>query len=113
MKVLLDHCVPRPYEKQLVGHDAIHTSRLGWGKLENGSLLTAAEEAGFAAMVTVDRGVRFQQNMAGRAIGVISLRVPKNDLATLSPMASLVNAHLEKLKPGEIIVIRHPDWRGA
>ena len=60
MKILLDHCVPRPFERLLLGHEAIHTSRLAWQRLENGDLLSAAEEAGFLVLITVDRSMQYQ-----------------------------------------------------
>ncbi len=77
--------MPRPFERLLVGHEAIHTSRLRWGHLSNGRLLSAAQEAGFDAIVTVDDNLRFQQNMKGRSICVLCLRSLKNDVPTLSP----------------------------
>ena len=95
----------------ILGHEAIHTSRLGWGHLANGRLLRAAEDAGFPVMVTVDRSMQFQQNMDGRQIAVIYLRVPRNDLVNLEPMAELVASRLEGLVAGTISILYHPDWR--
>ena len=111
MKILLDHCVPRPFERQLAGHEATHTSRLGWGRLDNGGLLSAAENAGYQVLITVDRNMQFQQSMSGRQISVISLRVPKNDLASLTPMANLILARLDRLEPGSVVTVQHPDWK--
>jgi len=95
----------------ILGHEAIHTSRLGWGHLANGRLLRVAEDAGFAVMVTVDRSMQFQQNMDGRQIAVIYLRVPRNDLVSLEPMAEQVVSHLNALVAGSISILYHPDWR--
>lgn len=106
MKVLLDNCVPRPFLRHLPGHAVLHCSHVGWERLSNGKLLTAAENAGFQAIVTVDQGIRFQQDMTGRQIAIICLEVVRNDLPTLIPMAELVMRALEEIQAGGIVVVR-------
>jgi predicted nuclease of predicted toxin-antitoxin system len=110
LKLLLDHCMPRRFGRLLLGHEVIHTSRLGWGDLKNGQLLAAAEGAGFDVMVTVDRSMRFQQNLTGRNLSVIFLLSPGNDAPTLSPLADLVLDQLGTLPRGSVVTIKHPDW---
>ncbi len=34
--------------------------------MENGALIHAAEAAGFAILITCDRNIRYQQNLAAR-----------------------------------------------
>lgn len=109
MKILLDHCLPRPFERLLEGQEARHTSRLGWGKLSNGKLLNAAEEADFQVFVTIDQGLRYEQNLASRRLAVIALQSPSNDIPTLTPMAKLVLDALKTIQPGQVLVLRHPD----
>jgi hypothetical protein len=41
--------------------------------LENGDLLTVAEAAGFEVLVTTDKNLRYQQNLAGRKLAVVVL----------------------------------------
>jgi hypothetical protein len=36
-------------------------------------LLTAAEEAGFDLLLTTDKNIRYQQNLAGRRIAIVVL----------------------------------------
>jgi len=45
----------------------------GWDRLKNGDLLTAAEEAGFDLLLTTDKNIRYQQNLAGRKIAIVVL----------------------------------------
>ena len=45
----------------------------GWDTLDNGALLNAAEEAGFAVLLTTDRRIRYQQNLASRRISLVVL----------------------------------------
>jgi hypothetical protein len=64
---------------QPVVHDAYGSFDLlrGWDTLGNGALLNAAEDAGFELLLTTDRRIRDQQNLAARRIAlVIHLRPP-------------------------------------
>jgi hypothetical protein len=108
VKVLLDHCMPRPFERLLPSPEVVHTSRLGWGSLINGELLRTAEEAGFHVMVTVDKNMPYQQNIPGRQISLVVIDSPSNDIPSLSPMASLVMLALIDLAPGNVVIVRHP-----
>ena len=43
MKILFDHCVPKPLKHELPDHE-IHTAKeMGWEALTNGKLLEQAE----------------------------------------------------------------------
>jgi hypothetical protein len=42
-------------------------------QLENGELLTMAEQAGFDVMVTSDQNIRYQQNLSGRKLALVVL----------------------------------------
>lgn len=105
MKILLDHCVPRPFENLLPGHDVQHTSRLKWDMLENGKLLTAAEAEGFEVFLTVDQNIPFQQNLSGRKISIFLLAAPSNSIHTLRSLIELVLFELKNLNPGTIKII--------
>ena len=63
MKVLFDVNTPRPLRQELPVHQVITAQVMGWGQLENGDLIDAAEKAGFEALVTADRHWRYQQNL--------------------------------------------------
>ena len=45
----------------------------GWDKLNNGALLNAAEDAAVDLLLTTDRRIRYQQNLAGRRIALVVL----------------------------------------
>jgi predicted nuclease of predicted toxin-antitoxin system len=105
MKILLDHCVPRPFEKLLPGHEVIHTSRMGWDLLENGKLLAAAEAEGFDVMITVDQNMSYQQTLQGRKIAILLLRAVSNSIPSLKPLIDQSMSELPNLEPGQIIVI--------
>lgn len=62
MRILLDHCVPRPFGGMLPTHEVKTTSQMGWATLKNGKLLTEAARA-FDVFLTVDKNIKSQQNL--------------------------------------------------
>lgn len=101
MKVLFDVNMPRPLRRELPGHEVVTAQAMGWGELENGDLIAAAEKAGFPALVTADRNLRYQQNLTGRTIGIVVL--PSNKLRLLKTLAPAIRQTLDGLKPGDYI----------
>ncbi len=54
-------------------HEVIEARKLKWERISNGTLLKLAEEAGFDLVVTTDKNVRYQQNLANRKISIVVL----------------------------------------
>ena len=73
MRILFDHGTPLPLRSFLTGHSITRTQDMGWDRLSNGELLTAAEQAGFELLLTTDKNIRYQQNLAGRTIAIAVL----------------------------------------
>ena len=73
MFIRFDQATPVPIRPYLEGHTVRTAAQEGWDKLKNGDLLTAAEEAGFDLLVTTDKNIRYQQNLAGRKIAIVVL----------------------------------------
>ena len=73
MRVLFDQGTPVPLRQFLTQHEVTTAYELGWSRLKNGALLDAAEAAGFAALVTTDANLRYQQNLIARHIGIVVL----------------------------------------
>ena len=74
--VLFDKNIPWGIRPHLVGHTVRTTDDEGWPGLENGDLLFAAEQAGFEIVLTADRRIRYQQNLAGRRLALVVLSSP-------------------------------------
>jgi hypothetical protein len=84
MKILLDECIPRKYS--LPGYECHTVPEAGLAGKKNGLLLDLAEKAGFEIFVTMDRGLEYQQNLAGRSIAIVVLRRESNRLVDLLPL---------------------------
>ena len=95
MRVLLDHCVPRPLAELLSGHEVSTTAMMGWQKESNGRLLTLAA-AQFDVFLTVDQNLSRQQNTGELPLLVIVMRCRSNSLDALSPIAPSVRALLDQ-----------------
>jgi hypothetical protein len=99
VNVLLDHCVPKPFGRLIVGHFVPTTKYMGWEHLENGELLAAAA-AQYDVLITVDTNIQFQQHIGELPLTVIALGALSNrpsDLAPLSPeVVRLLGTKLEK-----------------
>jgi hypothetical protein len=66
--------VPEPIRPHLAGHEVRTAAEEGWDTLKNGELLTAAEQAGFDALLTTDKNIRYQQNLSQRKIAIVRAR---------------------------------------
>lgn len=73
MKILFDQGVPAPLRKHLAGHEVDTAFERGWSNLGNGALLDCAEADGYQLLVTTDRNLRHQQNLAGRQVAIVVL----------------------------------------
>lgn len=72
--------------------------------MKNGALLRAAQVE-FDVLVTMDRGIRHQQNVRNLSISIVLLRAPSNRRADTAPLVPKVNAALKTIYPGEILEI--------
>jgi len=70
-----------------------------WEQLKNGALIDSAEADGFEVLITADKNLRYQQNLATRRIAIIEL--PTSRLLATAAYALEVNAILTTVSPGE------------
>jgi hypothetical protein len=73
VRVLFDQGTPAPLRQVISGHEVSTAYELGWSTLKNGELLAAAEAEGFGVVVTTDRQLKYQQNLASRSIAIVVL----------------------------------------
>ena len=104
MRVLLDECVTRYLKLDFAGHEALTVEEAGFKGLKNGRLLQAASDQ-FDAFVTVDQNLQYQQNLRAFVIAVVVLKARRSTYPLLKPLMPKVLEILERVKPGEVIVV--------
>ena len=106
MRILFDHGTPAPLRSFLTGHSITRTQDMGWDRLDNGELLTAAEQAGFDLLLTTDNNIRHQQNLSGRNIALVVLGTPQWPVLRLQ--VQRVVAAVEAVTPGSYTEVDIP-----
>lgn len=101
MKILLDECLPRKLKSDLPGHTVATVSEMGWKGLKNGELIRLAEQT-FDVFITIDQGVKYQQNLRNTRLAIVMLAAPNNRIETLRPLIPQVLAILPAIQRGEI-----------
>lgn len=98
MTILLDQGTPRPLRRHLTGHGVSTAAELGWSELENGDLLRAADGQ-FDLLITTDKNLRYQQNLAEIGLALLVLPEPTWD-AVQAHIAAVVQA-VNAMRPGQ------------
>jgi hypothetical protein len=106
MRVLFDQATPVPIRPHLKGHDVRTAAQQGWDTLKNGELLVAAEADGFDVLLTTDKNMRYQQNLAGRKIAVVVLG--QQQWPSLRPHVQRVVEAVNAALPGSYLEIDLP-----
>jgi len=104
VKLLLDECVTRHLKRDLAGHEVHTVEDAGLKGLENGDLLRAASGA-YEVLITVDRNIPHQQNIAGLNIAILILAAKLNSYVRLKPLIPRALSALETIKVGDVIRI--------
>lgn len=99
MRILFDQGTPVPLKEYLGGHSVATAFEKGWSTLRNGELLAMAE-AQFDVLVTTDRNLRFQQNLAARRLAIVVL--PTTSWPRLRTVAASIAEFVATAAPGSI-----------
>src|SRR6266404_2703989 len=103
MKILFDQGTPAPLRHTLTSHTISTAYEMGWAKLENGDLLSAAE-ASFDAFITTDQNLRYQQNLAGRRLAILVL--PTTSWPLIQLHLPRITAAVNALRPGDFVELK-------
>jgi hypothetical protein len=85
----------------LPGHQVDSVVGQGWAGLKNGPLLQRMHGE-YDALVTMDRSLEFQQDVAALPFGVLLVRAASNRMAHLAPLVPAILEALSSLEPGQI-----------
>lgn len=102
MRILLDESVPSHLGGLLTNHRAVSVQRRGWTGIKNGKLLALAAEE-FDALITADRGMEYQQNLATLPIAIIIVLAKSNRLPDMAPLVPSILRALEELQPRTLV----------
>jgi hypothetical protein len=91
--------------RSFAGHEIATVVRLGWAGVRNGELLRRAVEAGYDVLVTADRNMQHQQNIAKFRIAVVVLIARSNRVEDYHPLVPAVLEALPTLKHGQVVQI--------
>ena len=102
MKILLDESVPIQLASLFpASYEVSLANSGGRNGLKNGELLSRAQEEEFDALITVDQGMLYQQDVAQLAFPVLVIDAPRNRVDYLQPFISEILRILESgAKPG-------------
>jgi hypothetical protein len=105
VKILLDEGVSNIIQNRL-SHLSISTiEEMGWRGIKNGTLLDFLTDK-FQVLITTDKNIAYQQNLAKRRIAAIIL--PANEIPTVKKLLPQIEKALVALNPGEIATIPGP-----
>ena len=106
MRVLIDECAPDRVKFLVAsgGHECSTVREAGYSGKTNGELLNLAEGV-FDVLLTIGRNIRYQQNLAGRKIAILIVRVLSNDIDDIRPHIPLVLQALAGIQKGQFVEV--------
>jgi hypothetical protein len=97
--------MPVDFRRSFPGHEAHTAQWAGLKSKKNGELLSVAEQAGYDALLTVDQGLGYQQNLSRRKISIVAIRSRTNQLEDLLALVPALLEALKVINPGEFVRI--------
>jgi predicted nuclease of predicted toxin-antitoxin system len=98
MHILLDESVPGRLGQHLTGHTSVTVQRRGWASIKNGKLLALASGE-FDVLLTADKGMEYQQNLATLPIAILIVLARSNRIEDLAAAVPTILAALADLPP--------------
>jgi predicted nuclease of predicted toxin-antitoxin system len=107
MKISIDECVPAERKGPLsaLGHECQTVREAGLAAKKNGELLALAEGR-WNVLLTTDRNIKYQQNLAGRNISILILCAKSNRVKDLLPLMPACAQALLSIRAGEIVEVK-------
>lgn len=107
MKILLDENLPLKlafdFDKD---YDVYSVRKLGWGGKKNGELLKLMIENSFEVFITLDKNLRYQQNIEKFKICIFLLKVKDSKHQTIQPLVPKILKYLKSDLEKELIEIQ-------
>ncbi|HEX8152269.1 MAG TPA: DUF5615 family PIN-like protein [Thermoanaerobaculia bacterium] len=104
MRILVDECVDWRLLRDLTAYEAKTVKQLGWEHAADRLLLSVAARE-FDVLLTVDKDLPAEQNIASLDIAVVVLRGRTTRLANLRELLEPLYQVLQTIRPGEVHVV--------
>jgi hypothetical protein len=101
MRVLLDEQLPIDLASQLCGHAVETVAGRRWAGIKNGELLSRMR-GDYDVLITMDRGIEFQQQVSTLPFGIVIVRARSNRIRHLTPLVPAILAAIAAAKPGQV-----------
>lgn len=106
-RVLLDENLPRKLRQSLPEFLVRTVQEEGWTSFSNGELLSRAQH-NFDVLLTADRRLQFQQNLARFDIGVVVIVTVSLRFRVIGGAIEAIRSALEDVTPGDLVQIQVP-----
>ena len=106
MRILLDEGVPDVIKRRLNSFSIATVEEMGWRGIKNGALLDLMAEE-FQTIVTTDKNLPFQQNLAKRRIAAVIL--PSNRVRIVIELMPKIESVLITITPGQFVELTISD----
>lgn len=73
MKILLDECVTKHLKPYLAGHEVWTVREMDWSGIKNGKLMFFCVDNHFDILLTIDKNLKYQQNIIKYPITLVEL----------------------------------------
>ena len=104
-RVLLDENLPRKLRRDFPEFALRTVQEEGWASYKNGHLLERAQ-VNFDALLTADRRLQFQQNLARYNIGVVVILTVSLRYRTIQAATEQIRVALASVRPGELLHVQ-------
>lgn len=101
MRLLLDEHLPIGLASALRGHTVDTVIGRGWAGIKNGELLRRMRGQ-YDVLVTMDRGIAFQQPVSTFPFGIVIVRAASIRIQHLRPLVPAILAAVAAAKPGQV-----------
>lgn len=111
IRAILDEVVPGDIATLLAGDVLVEPFPDDWRSLSDGAVLRAANVMGYDWLITCDKNMPFQQNLAGSAVCALILPMPR--LPEIERIRQSLHKVLRKPVPGHFILLDMDGRRGG
>ena len=103
-RVLFDEDVPRQLRRDLLEFEIRTVQEEGWSSVKNGELLRRSSPT-FDVLLTADKRLRYQQNIAQYNIGVVVIATRDVRLPRLQQVLDELRAAIRAVTPGTVMIV--------